>query len=91
MNAIKFRRPVCWQVHGFMITPMVLNGVTVRFQCPITHKIIFIRLKLEIRVPKTFDKATIRAAEEQAALEEHIWETEEESLREGKQEDETVS
>ncbi len=80
MNAIMFRCPFCGRTHGILISPPLLKGLPVNYQCPITKEILLLRLKLEIKTTEGFDKYTLRMAEEQAQLEDHNWKMEEEML-----------
>jgi len=89
MNAITFRCPFCGRTHGILISPLLLKGLPVHFQCPITKEILLLRLKLEIKTTESFDKYTLKMAEEQAQLEDYQWRIEEEMLHEENDNEET--
>ena len=89
MNAITFRCPLCGRTHGVLISPLLLKGLPLHFQCPITKEILLLRLKLEIKTTESFDKYTLKMAEEQAQLEDYQWRIEEEMLHEENDNEET--
>jgi len=89
VNAITFRCPFCGRTHGILISPLLLKGLPIHFQCPITKEILLLRLKLEIKTTESFDKYTLKMAEEQAQLEDYQWRIEEEMLHEKNDNEET--
>jgi len=89
VNAITFRCPLCGRTHGVLISPLLLKGLPLHFQCPITKEILLLRLKLEIKTTESFDKYTLKMAEEQAQLEDYQWRIEEEMLHEENDNEET--
>lgn len=91
MNAITFQCPLCGRTHGILISPLLLKGLPIHFQCPVTKEILLLRLRLEIKTTETFDKYTLRMAEEQARLEDHNWKMEEEMLRGKDEKEETTA
>jgi len=91
VNAITFQCPLCGRTHGILISPLLLKGLPIHFQCPVTKEILLLRLKLEIKTTETFDKYTLRMAEEQARLEDHNWKMEEEMLRGKDEKEETTA
>jgi len=69
--------PACGQKHGIYLSGQLLQGKILRTPCPITHQMLFIRVKITVEMEASFEKSDLQVAEETAKFSDYQWRTEE--------------